>query len=115
MVNLLAHRGPARLAAGLGVLAMSGVLAGCGGSSAPKAAAMTTDIYGATCPATSAWHGNGQTVCPQNEQKYKRYRQLIAPEPSVSDTPQVTDPDGNTCLSLDQAGYRPGTARETTP
>jgi hypothetical protein len=37
MRNLLAHPGPTRLAAGLGVLAMSGAVAACG-SSSPKAA-----------------------------------------------------------------------------
>jgi hypothetical protein len=66
MRNLLIHTGPARLAAGLGVLAMSGVLAACGSGSpkaAPASAAAPVSIsVVAACQALQGWDSSNTTA-----------------------------------------------------
>jgi hypothetical protein len=54
MISLLSHPGPARLAAGLGVLALSGVLAACGSSTPPTPAPSSTATSATSATPTPA-------------------------------------------------------------
>ena len=71
---------------GLGVLAVSGVLAACGSSAGGHLAAP------AGSPATTAAASTA----------------TAAAVPLTTAVPQVTDPSGQACPSLDSAGYCPG-------
>ncbi len=107
MINPFTHPGHARLAAALGVLAMSGMLAACGSSSPPEAAAQSTAVP------TSYTDANGYSCDPgQVTSGYCPDDPAAAASPAdtlpAAASPDQTDPDGNTCPSLDQAGYCPG-------